>query len=203
MAMTVYDLIPLKKAATRRYSLPIQLSNEYVMPELVYFIQKITFQAGIDCRTALVALIYLNRAKKFLPKGAVGGYGTYKQIMCCLLHKILIVILDTCHRLFLGSILLASKFLQQDDNSDTVVKIISVPSDWQHYYTSTSLYSSFIIKKQQLTNRDLSLLSGGLFSLTEINQLERSFLKLIHYQCWVNDQDINAFIMEHRVDFCL
>lgn len=72
--MTVYDLIPLKKPV-RRYSLPVQLTNHYVMPELVYFIQKITFQAGIDCRTALVALIYLNRAKNSLPKGAVGGYG--------------------------------------------------------------------------------------------------------------------------------
>lgn len=83
---------------------------------------------------------------------------------------------------------------------DHTMKLIAIPSHWQHYYTTT--VSSTIIKKQ-LTNRYLSTLSAGLFSLSEINQLERSFLKLIHYQCWVNDQDINNFIMEHRVDFSL
>lgn len=75
--MTVCDLIPPKKMSSRRrQSLPINISQQPVLPELVYFIQKITFQGGIDCRTALVALIYLNRAKSNLPKGAVGGYGT-------------------------------------------------------------------------------------------------------------------------------
>jgi hypothetical protein len=63
--MTVCDIIPPRKSRSR----------SPVMPELVYFIQKITYQAKINCRTALVVLIYLNRAKSALPKGAVGSYG--------------------------------------------------------------------------------------------------------------------------------
>lgn len=72
IAMTLCDLIPPKKTSGI-YTLNI--SQQPIMPELVFFIQKITFQGGIDCRTALVALIYLERAKLNLPKGAVGGYG--------------------------------------------------------------------------------------------------------------------------------
>lgn len=76
IAMTLCDLMPPKKISVRRrQSLPVNISQQPIMPELVYFIQKITFQGGIDCRTALVALIYLERAKVNLPKSAVGGYG--------------------------------------------------------------------------------------------------------------------------------
>lgn len=45
------------------------------LPELLYFIHKVTYQAGINCRTALVALILLDRAKASLPKNAVSSYG--------------------------------------------------------------------------------------------------------------------------------
>ncbi|KAI8644254.1 hypothetical protein BD408DRAFT_413568 [Parasitella parasitica] len=169
IAMTICDLLPPRKVSSHH--------RQPIMPELVYFIQKITFQGGIDCRTALVALIYLNRAKVNLPKGAVGGY-------------------DTCHRMFLGSILIASKFLRENHSNK---HIISIPSTWSHYY-SNYYCSNTTAALSTLTNRQLTNLCGGLFPLQEINQLERALLKLLKYQCWVDDQDIQEFVMEHRVD---
>lgn len=200
MAMTLCDIIPPRKlsAAHRRQSLPTNLNNfqhsNNMMPELIYFIQKITFQAGIHCRTALVALIYLNRAKQRIPKAAIGGH-------------------DTCHRMFLASILIASKFLQADEQNTTAKRLISpkstrVPSDnnnWTHYYAAyPHYYHSSMLIKGPLTNKKLSDICGnGLFPLNEINQLERAFLKLIQYQCWITDQEIQEFVLKHRVDFSL
>jgi hypothetical protein len=196
--MTVCDLIPPRKMSSRRrQSLPINLSQQPILPELVYFIQKITFQGGIDCRTALVALIYLNRAKSNLPKGAVGGHGTF--IMKIKNTKFTNLITDTCHRMFLASILIASKFLRDNHCNK---HIISIPSTWSHYY-SYYYCSSTTTTSSILTNRHLANLCGGFFPLHEINQLERAFLKLLNYQCWVNDQDIQNFVLEHRVDFSL
>ncbi|KAL7330749.1 hypothetical protein PS15p_205650 [Mucor circinelloides] len=184
IAMTLCDLMPPKKMSVRRrQSLPVNISQQPIMPELVYFIQKITFQGGIDCRTAVVALIYLERAKANLPKSAVGGY-------------------DTCHRMFLASILIASKFLRDNHCHRHMT---SIPSTWSHYYSyyyctnNTTATTTLSI----LTNRHLADLCGGFFPLHEINQLERAFLKLLNYQCWVTDQDIQQFVLDHRVDFSL
>jgi hypothetical protein len=63
-AMMLCDLIPTRRLAKGRS-----------LPELVFFVKKITHQANINCRTALVALIYLQRAKVALPKHAVGNDG--------------------------------------------------------------------------------------------------------------------------------
>ncbi|KAI7898627.1 cyclin domain-containing protein [Cokeromyces recurvatus] len=81
---------------------------------------------------------------------------------------------DTIHRMFLAAILLASKFLK-----DTA-------------WTS-----------QSITNRQLYEICGGLFSLDEIHQLERGFLKLLHYNCWVDEESLNEFVELHRSDFSL
>ncbi|KAL0072937.1 cyclin domain-containing protein [Phycomyces blakesleeanus] len=86
MAMTVCDLIPSRKCKSQQNTFG---QDRHPMPELVHFIQKITFSAGVNCRTALVALIYLDRAKAALPKGAAGGH-------------------DTPHRMFLASMAIAS-----------------------------------------------------------------------------------------------
>jgi hypothetical protein len=76
--------------------------------------------------------------------------------------------------MFLGALLLASKFLKD--------------SVWT---TNT------------ITNRRLYEICGGLFSLEEIHQLERAFLTLIQYECWVDDKDLDAFVQQHRDDFSL
>ncbi|KAI8091259.1 cyclin domain-containing protein [Gilbertella persicaria] len=125
------------------------------LPEFVFFVQKVTHQAHIHVRTLLVALIYLKRAKSNLPKRAVGND-------------------DTTHRMFLASLLLASKFLQ-----DTT---------WTAH---------------ALSNRRVYEICGGLFSLQEINQFERGFLKLIQYDCYVDDQALHQFVESNRSDFSL
>ncbi|KAI8369938.1 hypothetical protein BD560DRAFT_397137 [Blakeslea trispora] len=125
------------------------------LPEFVYFVQKVTHHANINVRTLLVALIYLKRAKSNLPRRAVGND-------------------DTNHRMFLASLLIASKFLQ-----DTA-------------WTSDTL-----------TNRRIYEICGGLFSLEEVNQFERGFLKLIQYDCWVDDEMLNKFVELHRSDLSL
>ncbi|KAI9486902.1 MAG: cyclin domain-containing protein [Benjaminiella poitrasii] len=81
---------------------------------------------------------------------------------------------DTIHRMFLAAVLLASKFLK-----DTT------------WTTHT------------ITNRQIYEICGGLFSLDEIHQLERGFLKLLQYDCWVDDESLNDFVKLHRTDFSL
>lgn len=85
IAIALCEVIPFRMI--RRRSLqqlnpqiqPIQQAQSQSrlrrLPELVYFIHKVTYQAGINCRTALVALILLDRAKSSLPKNAVSSYG--------------------------------------------------------------------------------------------------------------------------------
>ena len=126
------------------------------LPEFVFFVQKMTHLAQINARTLLVALIYLQRAKSNLPKRAVGSD-------------------DTNHRMFLGSLLVASKFLQDSSWS------IATP----------------------LTNRRVYEICGGLFSLQDVCQLERAFLNLICYDCFVDEEILNQFVVSHRSDFSL
>lgn len=83
-------------------------------------------------------------------------------------------LLDTSHRMFLGAILTATKFLK-----DTT---------WVNH---------------TLNNRRIYEICGGLFSLEDIHQLERAFLKLIQYNCWVDDITLNDFVKAHRTDFSL
>jgi hypothetical protein len=74
-AMMLCDLIPTRRLAKGRS-----------LPELVFFVKKITHQANINCRTALVALIYLQRAKVALPKHAVGNDGKKEKKLSFLTH---------------------------------------------------------------------------------------------------------------------
>jgi hypothetical protein len=65
MAETVCDIIPIVKPAI----------NTSPLPELVYFIHKLSVRSHMDCYVAIIALIYLHRCKRVLPKGAVGNPG--------------------------------------------------------------------------------------------------------------------------------
>ncbi|KAG2182022.1 hypothetical protein INT43_006948 [Umbelopsis isabellina] len=164
MAQTVCDIIPIVKPATS--SSPI--------PELVYFIHKLTVRSHIDLRVAIVALIYLHRCKRVLPKGAVGNPGIYHVKLYDCDVKI-IFLLNTAHRIFLASILVASKFSQE-----------------------TSLVPS-----APLNNQRLCELCDGMYTLRDIGDLERSFLKIIKYRCWVSQEDIKKFLSRHRADLLL
>ncbi|KAI9491126.1 hypothetical protein BDB00DRAFT_874660 [Zychaea mexicana] len=206
MAITLCDIIPFRNqrrpssslSKRRNSSAPGSPTQQPIdqqqqkqprrpVPELVYFIQKITHQAGINCRTALVALIYLERAKKSLPRNSVGSY-------------------DTCHRMLLGALLLASKFLQDTawaptythSNAVSTADSALLAASWARYYGYANSYYV-----GPITNRRLCDMCGGLFSLEDINMLERAFLKLIKYQCWVDEKDVHDYVERHRVDLAL
>ncbi|KAI8577299.1 hypothetical protein K450DRAFT_282690 [Umbelopsis ramanniana AG] len=146
MAETVCDMIPIVKPAT--CSSPL--------PELVYFIHKMSVRSHMDWQVAIIALIYLHRCKRALPKGAVGNP-------------------DTAHRMFLAAVLIASKFVQ--DANMTVTP--------------------------RLTNQKLCSLCDGMYTLRDIGDLERAFLKILKYRCWVSHDDIHRFLYKHRADLLL
>ncbi|RUS12695.1 hypothetical protein BC937DRAFT_87233 [Endogone sp. FLAS-F59071] len=65
------------------------------LPELLPFIKSITETCKISVLTILVALIYVKRLQSSLPAGYITEYGT-------------------AHRIFVSSVLVASKFLEDD-----------------------------------------------------------------------------------------
>ncbi|CAM0138779.1 hypothetical protein VKS41_006009 [Umbelopsis sp. WA50703] len=155
-AQIICDLLPT--------STPQARSALVSLPELLFFIEKVTHRAGVTCKVIVYAMIYLERAKEALPKGAVGNY-------------------DTTHRLFLASLLLASKFLEEDMESDA----------------NNSLVASI----PRLNGKRLRDLCGGIYTLKDINTFELSFLKLIKYRCWVDQDDVESFLRRNSVELQL
>lgn len=60
---------------------PIPIGAKRRAPELLYFILTVTSQARISCQNAIVALIYIERCKKALPRNAVGDQGNILSII--------------------------------------------------------------------------------------------------------------------------
>jgi hypothetical protein len=90
---------------------------------------------------------------------------------------------DTTHRLFLASLLLASKFLEEDMESDANNSpVASIP---------------------RLNGKRLRDLCGGIYTLKDINTFELSFLKLIKYRCWVDQDDVESFLRRNSVELQL
>nr|CAG8453499.1 4229_t:CDS:2 [Entrophospora candida]CAG8460404.1 12877_t:CDS:2 [Entrophospora candida] len=87
--------------------------NYIPLPELVYFVQKVTTRAQIDVQTAISALILVARLKQRLPKHAHGEY-------------------ETCHKLFLSAILVSSKYSRnnhrRNDNDNNNNSYTSPPT---------------------------------------------------------------------------
>lgn len=90
---------------TRKRSMPAIPLSPALLPDLLPFIRKITEQTRLQVATVIVALVYVNRLKLILPQGYVTEYGT-------------------SHRIFLSSVLVASKFL--DDDPLTTKKLVDV-----------------------------------------------------------------------------
>ncbi|KAK9729275.1 hypothetical protein K7432_000425 [Basidiobolus ranarum] len=67
------------------------------LPELLLFIERLTERSRINAITGVVALIYVYRLKAKLPARAQGEYGT-------------------SHRIFLSSLLVASKYLYGNES---------------------------------------------------------------------------------------
>ncbi|KAF1801820.1 hypothetical protein V8B55DRAFT_1474222 [Mucor lusitanicus] len=163
-AFKLCDLIPTR---------PLPAGSKRTAPELVYFILKITSQARITCHIAVVALLYIERCKAALPKNAIGDQ-------------------DTIHRIFVASLLVASKYL---------------------HGTCWGLSQNVVTEEQQqksteetpvwLSNARMASICSRFYTLQEINQLELSFLNLIKYNCFVNPIEVQDYLVLHRQDLLL
>ncbi|CAO3703377.1 unnamed protein product [Rhizopus stolonifer] len=145
IAFKLCELLPIR---------PLPTGTRRTTPELVYFILKVTTEARISCHIAVIALIYIERCKKALPKHAMGDQ-------------------DTIHRIFVASILIASKYLQD--------------STWGN----------------RLNNATMASICYRFYTLEEINQLETSFLKLIKYDCFVHPLEVDHYLSRHRQDLLI
>ncbi|KAI9277607.1 hypothetical protein BY458DRAFT_504588 [Sporodiniella umbellata] len=146
IAFKLCELLPIR---------PLPQGTKRTTPELVYFILKVTTEARISCHVAVIALIYIERCKNALPKHAMGNE-------------------DTIHRIFVASLLIAHKYLQ-----DTT---------WE---------------KDQLNNARMAQICYRFYTLQEINRLEISFLKLIKYDCFVHPLEVDLYLAKHRQDLLL
>ncbi|KAL0079125.1 cyclin [Phycomyces blakesleeanus] len=116
------------------------------LPNLKSFVDTLFKKMQLPLAVCLVDLIYLSRLKCQLPDHARGN-------------------IDTPHRLFLASILTASKFMNDPENA--------------------------------LTNQQLSEMTDGLYTVSDINQMERTFLALVHFRLFVDDKDLRSFLVKH------
>ncbi|KAG1054103.1 hypothetical protein G6F43_003863 [Rhizopus delemar] len=146
IAFKLCDLLPIR---------PLPLGTKRTTPELVYFILKVTTEARVSCHVAVIALIYIERCKRSLPKHATGDQ-------------------DTIHRIFVASILIASKYLQG--------------TTWGN---------------NEMNNATMATICYRFYTLQEINQLETSFLKLIKYNCFVHPLEVENYLSRHRQDLLL
>ncbi|KAI9319201.1 hypothetical protein BX666DRAFT_1854731, partial [Dichotomocladium elegans] len=146
--LTLCDLMPCRTK---------QEAEPFTVPGLLGFVQRVTTEVGVSCHEAVVALIYIERCKKALPKNAIGDK-------------------DTAHRIFVASVLVACKFLQG--------------TTWCHPTQSP------------LTNARMAK-ACSIYSLEQVNQLERSFLNLIKHRCWVDEEIVQEYLSNHRQDLLL
>ncbi|CAG8441147.1 2434_t:CDS:2 [Funneliformis caledonium] len=234
---------------------PRYLSWNFVpLPELVFFVERVTLRAKVDVYTALVALILVSRLKKRLPRNAHGEYGT-------------------CHKIFISAILVASKefmtrqTLQNNEaesqrfypsapvtcratsssspitsatesipslSSDPSLCLSDSPSEFVQSLsnnilsttpssTVSSLSSSSSIsedemlpgtpppasppstqhhrgkrRRQSIINKKLAEVSG-IYTLEEVNQMEKSFIKLLgSNNIWVDENDVRNFLEKNK-----
>ncbi|KAI9255860.1 hypothetical protein EDC94DRAFT_616968 [Helicostylum pulchrum] len=154
---------------------PLPSGSKRTTPELVYFILKITSQARISCHIAVVALIYIERCKAALPKNAIGDQ-------------------DTIHRIFVASLLVASKYLHG--------------TCWGESQRVTEDEHDFKLLAEDelpvwLNNARMANICTRFYTLQQINQLELSFLNLIKFECFVNPIEVQEYLVKHRQDLLL
>ncbi|CAG8687600.1 10824_t:CDS:2, partial [Acaulospora morrowiae] len=145
------------------------------LPELLLFVGKVTTKAGIDYNTAMVALVLLSRLKSLLPKNARGEYGT-------------------CHRLFLSAILVASKNSTQKNGL-----YFSPPSSVEDLpFTRDEKFDDVISQTTwDTTNCNLAKISG-IFTVQEVNEMEKDFRKLLGKHIFVDEKDVKDFIESNK-----
>ncbi|OZJ04974.1 hypothetical protein BZG36_01764 [Bifiguratus adelaidae] len=120
------------------------LPYHHHLPNLERFISDIFHKTHLSPCVSVIALIYLERLKSMLPERARGEF-------------------DTPYKVFLASILVASKFCEDVG----------------------------------LTNRVISEMTRGLYTIQQLNAMERSFLYLIKYNLKVDYNDVDNFVQRY------
>lgn len=72
IAENVCGILEIQQPSVKWDSIPL--------PELLFFIRKVTKKANVDVQTAIASLVLVTRFKRRLPKSAHGEYGTYHKI---------------------------------------------------------------------------------------------------------------------------
>ncbi|CAJ0826192.1 14483_t:CDS:2 [Entrophospora sp. SA101] len=116
------------------------------LPKLIDFIRKIINDLEIPIITLTISLIYIHRFKLQLPK----NYKTEN---------------DTPHKIFISSILIASKYI--DDKPLTSGKVAMA-------------------------------IDNNLWTIKEINRMERAFLSYIQWNLVINKDDLESYLNELR-----
>ena len=67
-------------------------------------------------------------------------------------------------------------------------------------FLSAILVASKYLSDHSLQNKRMAEITDGLYNVKDINTMERSFLGLLRYDLWVNAEEIDQFIKDHKVD---
>lgn len=102
--------------------------------------------------------------------------------------------IDTIHRIFVASILVASKYLHG--------------TCWGASQIVTEVNQDNKIRAEDelpvwLNNARMANICNRFYTLQQINQLELSFLNLIKFDCFVNPIEVQAYLVKHRQDLLL
>ncbi|KAG5517924.1 hypothetical protein PMAC_000379 [Pneumocystis sp. 'macacae'] len=124
----------IDRRAAGRYSRGMEYKN---FPTLEHFISNLCEQSNVQVPTLMSVLVYLERLRCKLPRMAKG--------MIC-----------TCHRIFLASLILAAKYLNDSSPKN---------KHWARY-------------------------TNNLFSLTEVNLMEKQLLALLNWDLSITMEDL-------------
>ncbi|KAI9256196.1 cyclin domain-containing protein [Sporodiniella umbellata] len=116
-----------------------------LLPTLPVFIKHTFYHCHLTPDILIVALVYLNRLKNRLPHQSKGEF-------------------DTPYKMFIASIVLASKFTEDSSRmTQSILKFIS-----------------------------------PLYSLKEVNEMERSFLAVVKFNLFVDLVEVDQFVRDHK-----
>ncbi|CAG8571808.1 20702_t:CDS:1 [Gigaspora margarita] len=67
-------------------------------------------------------------------------------------------------------------------------------------FLSAILVASKYLSDQSLQNKTIADITDGLYTVKDVNTMERSFLGLLKYDLWVDRNEVEDFLDQHRVE---
>ncbi|CAG8441584.1 8122_t:CDS:2 [Cetraspora pellucida] len=67
-------------------------------------------------------------------------------------------------------------------------------------FLSAILVASKYLSDQSLQNKTIADITDGLYTVKDINTMERSFLGMLKYDLWVDRHEVENFLDQHRVE---